>query len=390
MATEYHHGVKVITSTDGVRPIRTVSTAIVGVVGTAPDADSDVFPMDTPVLVASREKAAKLDTADSGSGTLPRALQGIYDQALCSVVVVRVSEGTSESETTTNIIGEVDSTTGKHKGLEALRVAESQLGVKPRILGTPGHASQEVTSALTPIAADLRAFAYAGAVGATESEVITYRENFGDRRLMLIWPDFMGWDSATDSTSELSAVARALGTRARIDQETGWHKTISNVAVEGVTGISADVSFDLQNPNTVANRLNDEDITTLVRRNGFRFWGSRTCADDPLYAFESAVRTDDILADTIAEAHAWAIDLPMSKQLIRDIVEGTNAKFRQLALRGYIVDAQAWVDPEKNTESELSAGKLAIDYDFTPVPPLEQLGFYQTITSRYLSQLVPA
>lgn len=36
----------------------------------------------------------------------------------------------------------------------------------------------------------------------------------------------------------------------------------------------------------------------------------------------------------------------------------------------------------------LAAGKLTISYDYTPVPPLEDLTFIQTITDRYLVQLV--
>ncbi|MDI8978137.1 phage tail sheath subtilisin-like domain-containing protein, partial [Salmonella enterica subsp. enterica serovar Lubbock] len=45
---------------------------------------------------------------------------------------------------------------------------------------------------------------------------------------------------------------RALGLRARIDQEQGWHKTLSNVGVNGVTGISASVFWDLQESGDVA------------------------------------------------------------------------------------------------------------------------------------------
>ena len=92
----------------------------------------------------------------------------------------------------------------------------------------------------------------------------------------------LGWDTATSSTTTLDATARALGLRAKIDQETGWHKTLSNVPVNGVTGISKDVFWDLQSSATDANFLNENDVTTLIQRDGFRFWGSRTCSEDPL------------------------------------------------------------------------------------------------------------
>ena len=40
MATDYHHGVRVIEVNAGTRPIRTISTAVVGFVATATDADA--------------------------------------------------------------------------------------------------------------------------------------------------------------------------------------------------------------------------------------------------------------------------------------------------------------------------------------------------------------
>ena len=72
------------------------------------------------------------------------------------------------------------------------------------------------------------------------------------------------------------ATARALGLRAYIDQTIGWHKTLSNVGVQGVTGISASVFWDLQASGTDADLLNEAGVTTLVRKDGFRFWGNLT------------------------------------------------------------------------------------------------------------------
>ena len=122
-----------------------------------------------------------------------------------------------------------------------------------------------------------------------------------------------------------------------------------------------------------------------MRADGFRFWGSRTCSDDPLFAFESSTRTAQVLADTIAEAHLWAVDKPMHPSLVRDILEGINAKFRELKSGGYIIDASAWYDEAANSAATLKDGQLLIDYDYTPVPPLENLTLRQRITDRYLA-----
>ena len=80
----------------------------------------------------------------------------------------------------------------------------------------------------------------------------------------------------------------------------------------------------------------------------------------------------------------WAVDAPMHASLIRDIIEGINAKFRELKALGYIIDGEAWYDEEPNTAEVLQSGKLYLDYDYTPVPPLENLMFRQRITNRYL------
>ena len=378
---DYLHGVRVLELNDGTRPIRTIPTAVIGMVCTAEDADAAFFPLDTPVLITNVQTAV----GKAGvKGTLGASLQAIADQTRPYAIVVRVEQGADEAATTSALIG-TTTADGKYTGMKALLAAKARLGMVPRILGVPGLDSLPVATALASIAQQLRAFAYVSAWDCkTKEEVVAYRENFGAREVMVIWPDFLNFNIATSSTTVASAVARALGLRARIDQEVGWHKTLSNVAVNGVTGISADVFWDLQNPATDANYLNSNEVTTLINEGGYRFWGSRTCSDDPLFAFENYTRTAQILADTIAEAHMWAVDKPMHASLVRDIVEGINAKFRELIAQGYLIGGSCWFPDEINDKDTLKAGKLYLDYDYTPVPPLEDLTLRQRITDRYL------
>lgn len=388
MPGTYHHGVRVIEINEGTRPIRTVSTAVIGTVCTATDADPLLFPLNKPVLITNVQSAVGKAGIE---GTLGRTLQAIADHTNAFVVVVRVEQSVledgeaAEAETTANIVGTV-LPDGTATGLKALLTAKSVLGVTPRILGVPVLDSQPVATELVAIAKKLRAFAYVSAHGCeTKEEVVVYRENFGAREVMVIWPDVVKFDVATKQKSSAYVIARALGLRALIDKTVGWHKTISNVPMSGVEGIDKPVFWDLQDPSTDAGYLNENDVTTLIREGGFRFWGSRTCSEDPLFAFENYTRTAQVLADTIAEAHLWAIDKPMHPSLVRDIIEGINAKFRELKALGLIIDAQAWFDEEANSKETLKDGKLYIDYDYTPVPPLENLTLRQRITDRYLA-----
>ncbi|SDI78002.1 phage tail sheath protein [Variovorax sp. OV700] len=379
---DYHHGVRVLEITEGTRPIRTIQTSIIGLVATGPDADPLTFPLNTPVLITNVYSAlAKAGT----SGTLARTLQAIADQSRPVTVVVRVEAGADEAATTTNVLGGVNAQ-GQYTGMKALLAAQAKLGIKPRILGAPGLDTQPVAAGLAAIAQQLRAFAYVSCWDCEKIEEATdYRDQFGARELMVIYPDFQSWDSVSNSKTAVPAAAYALGLRSKIDNETGWHKTLSNVSVNGVLGISKDIYWDLQDPNTDAGVLNAADVTTLINSNGYRFWGSRTCSDEPLFAFESATRTAQVLADSIAEAHMWAVDKPMHPSIVKDIIEGVNAKFRELKAGGYLLDGSAWYDEEINQKETLKSGKLVIDYDYTPIPPIEDLAFRQRITDRYFA-----
>lgn len=387
MATDYHHGVRVIEASNGIRPIRTIESAVIGFVATGADADAGAFPLNRPVLLT--DIMSGLGKAGD-SGTLPHVLDAIKDHGNPATVVVRVPEGDTPAKTTTNVIGGVTAD-GMKTGLQALTAAKAMFGLTPRILGAPGLDTKPVAVELASIAAKTRAFAYVAAHGCVNRDAaIAYRQNFGNRELMVIWPDFQSWDTASSASRTEWATARALGLRAKIDEDIGWHKTLSNVVVQGVTGISKDVFWDLQNPATDAGLLNAADVTTLIRKDGYRFWGSRTCSADPLFAFENYTRTAHILADTMAEAHFWAMDKPLHPMLARDIVDGVNAKMRELVRNGYLIGGNAWFDPARNDATTLKAGKLLVSYDYTPVPPLENLMFEQKITDGYLMDFASA
>ena len=122
MATDYHHGVRVIEINEGIRPIRTIATAVVGLVATASDADATFFPLNTPVLLTDVLSAiGKAGTL----GTLAASLDAIADNASPVTVVVRVADGVGETEEAkqadqiSKLVGTVTAD-GQYTGLKAL------------------------------------------------------------------------------------------------------------------------------------------------------------------------------------------------------------------------------------------------------------------------------
>lgn len=202
---------------------------------------------------------------------------------------------------------------------------------------------------------------------------------------MLIGPNFLQWNTRTNAAESIAATAFALGLRAKIDNDIGWHKTLSNVAVNGVEGVDKDISWNLLSSDTDARLLNEAGITTLINKNGYRFWGSRTCDGSGLFHFESATRNAQIIADTIAENMFTFVDDVMIPNNVRDIIETVNAKLREWTRLGFLLGGECWYDKDANTKEKLKEGIIEFDYDFNPVPPIENLRFNQRITDKYFA-----
>lgn len=281
------HGVEVLEIDTGPRPIRTISTGVIGIVGTAPAADADAFPLNTPVLIAgSRSEAAKLDmTADgTGGGTLPGALDGIFDQIGAVVIAVRVEEGADDTETLANMIGGVNATTGQFEGVHALLGAESVVGHAPRILCAPGWTHQRLedsgnpgTYLANPVVAELEGIAdRIGAViiadgpNTTDAAAQAYAGDWGTSgRIYVVdpWVKVLGSDG---TPVDQPASARVAGVIARTDNDRGFWVSPSNQGIFGIIGTSRPVDFKLGDKASRANLLNENDVATIIRQDGYR------------------------------------------------------------------------------------------------------------------------
>jgi phage tail sheath protein FI len=132
--TDFFHGVETVTVTRGPRPIQTVRSSVIGLIGTAPDANLTKFPLNQPVLLNRRSDANGLGT----KGTLPEAIDSIFDQIGALVTLINVPPAQAENVQLGNVIGGIDPVTGELLGVHAFRKAESVLGVSPMLLVAPG------------------------------------------------------------------------------------------------------------------------------------------------------------------------------------------------------------------------------------------------------------
>ncbi len=385
---EFLHGTEVIEIDGGIRPIRTVASSMIGFAGTAPDADADAFPVNQPVLVTGPRHAVLL----GASGTLKDAYQAVYRELVSTAIVVRVEEGADAAETLANVIGSATEGTG----IWALANAQSLLGVTPMILAAPGFSgnapgateASPVATALQSLAARLKAVAVIDGPNTTEADTIADIGYYGLDRILYCDPAVRVWDDDEEAIVTRPASAVMAGALSYRDSERGFWWSPSNLVLKGITGTARPISFSMSDAETEANRLNEAGIATIVNQNGFRSWGNRSPTPDMQWAFLAVRRTADMIYRSIEEAMLWAMDRPMSEQLLRDVRDSVKSYLVTLENRGAILGGDCWLDPELNTEATLKAGQLWLDFDIEPPAPLERLSFRAHRNGSYYEELV--
>jgi phage tail sheath protein FI len=468
MTTTFLHGVEVLQIDTGARPIQTVRSSVIGLIGTAPDADAQAFPLNTPVLITRRGEMAGLGEA----GTLQPALDLIYDQAGAAVVVVRVAEESTEAATIDRVVGGIDGATGAYQGVHAFLAAESEVGFSPRILIAPGFTHQRTSNGLLSIAVQtqgagyttappvtvsggggsgamvravlgtgenagkvtsfviedpgkgfttnptitigappaggvqavagtvnrgtvrsevlaemlgiaqrLRAVIIADGPNTTDAAAIQLGDDFGSDRIFVVDPWVLRNGAAVPASS---AVAGLIN---KVDNERGFWWSPSNNEINGIEGTARAIDFSLGDYSSRANLLNEQKIATIIREQGFRLWGNRTLAMDPLYAFLSVRRTADMVNESILRGHLWAVDRCITATYLEEVQESVREYLRSLKARQAILGGDVWVDPELNTAANISNGQVFFDFDFTPPYPAERVTFRSHLVNSYVVDL---
>ncbi|WP_234096166.1 phage tail sheath family protein [Citrobacter portucalensis] len=331
--------------------------------------EDEPFPLNTPVAVVGTTLLSRLGE----KGTLKQALTDINDQRNALTVVVRVADENDVAKRRVAVL----------KGIGTLSSAKSVTTYQPRIVIAPGFSEDDaVGKGLETVAGKLRAVAYVDcASGATLQEVVQRRQSYG-ARTELLRPRVQ----ASDADGQLvyrPYSAFAAGLRARIDIEKGWWWSKSNQDINNILGVEQIDEFILGDENCDANLLNMQNVSTIIRRAGFKHWGNRLCATNPQWRFESVRRTADVIEGSIQETMLEYVDRPLDRENADDIIGTINAYMRQLVGLGAIFGGRAWLDEELNTAETMASGVLYINYDFGPKSPTELISLRVRVNNNY-------
>lgn len=349
-----------------------------------PGAQASAKP-NVPVLLTSKKDAA----AAFGIGSsIYLACEAIYNRAQAVIVAVGVEAAETPEAQASAVIGGV-SAAGERTGLQALLDGKSRFNAQPRLLVAPGHSAQQaVATAMDGLAEKLRAIAILDGPNSTDEAAVAYAKNFGSKRLFMVDPGVQVWDSATNAARKAPASAYAAGLFAWTDAEYGFWSSPSNKEIKGITGTSRPVEFLDGDETCRANLLNNANIATIIRDDGYRLWGNRTLSSDSKWAFVTRVRTMDLVMDAILAGHKWAVDRGITKTYVKDVTEGLRAFMRDLKNQGAVINFEVYADPDLNSASQLAQGKVYWNIRFTDVPPAENPNFRVEVTDQWLTEVL--
>ncbi|MCO7516415.1 phage tail sheath family protein [Pseudomonas guariconensis] len=387
----FFHGVTVTNVDTGARTIALPSSSIIGLVDTftpGPGAQSTptAQPNDLVLITSEREAIAAFGT----DSAITKACRAIYTRAKAVIVACGVTKLEDVAEQTSAIIGGVLAD-GKRTGMKALLDGKSRFNAQPRLLVTPKHsATQAVATELIALADKLRGLAILDGPNTTDEAAIAYAGEFGAKRAFLVDPGVRFWDTDANATVDAPSSAYVAGLFAWTDSEYGFWASPSNKEFVGITGTGRPVEFLDGDETCRANLLNNANVATIIRDDGYRLWGNRTLSSDPKWAFVTRVRTMDIVMDAILYGHKWAVDRSITATYVKDVTEGLQAFMRDLKNQGAIINFEVFADPELNTASQLEQGKVYWNIRFTDVPPAENPNFRVEVTNQWLTEVLDA
>lgn len=404
MSLEFRHGVELLRFYIGPKAIQTVSSAVIGLIGSAPIHlvdEADRPPIHTPKLIASLEEAVKYFGPDTEGYTIPAALRAVFQQGAGTVFVINVFDpdkhhsspfpgdhGSPDPSTITaaDILAGVDAA-GRRTGLQAFLDCKPKYGFGPKQLICPVYTGLNgVIQDLDDAAKKLRAFAWIDApAGLTYQEVIEARGadgvlNLSSKELGICYPHVKTTNTSGE-TVLMGMSAFIAGAQAYKDLTVGFHHSASNTVLQGVTGLERSIYADLQDLNCEANLLNKSGIITIFNgyNTGYRTWGNRSAIfpgnSDP-DNFICVHRTATIIEDSITAFSLQYIDKPITNGLIDQLLSDINAYMNQLTGIGAVCEgAKAWYDASMNPPELIADGKLRICFKFLPPAPLEHLTY---------------
>jgi len=299
--------------------------------------------------------------------------------------------------TAKDIIGGIDTVTGKAEGMELVDEIYPRFNKVPGIIIAPGFSHESTVGAVmkaktTNICGHFRAIAIADE---PTDEVNKYTaasawknsNNYIDTSLVLCWPMLslggVKYHMSTQLASLMNKVDAANG-------NVPYHSP-SNQSFQADAAVLEDDSEIYLNTANAAYLNGQGIVTTLNFIGGWKAWGNRTTVypsnTDVKDAFIPIRRMFNWVLNTLITSFWSKIDEPTNKRLISSIVDSANIWLNGLTAKQYLLGGRVEFREDENTTTDLMDGIINFHVYFTPPSPARDIEFIQEYDTDYISTL---
>ena len=296
-----------------------------------------------------------------------------------------------------DIIGGVDTDTGKSEGLELIEEIYPRFGITPGIIIAPGW-SDDVNVAAVMKAKTHNIDGHLGAIclcdiptkeAKTYTDAVAWRTKNGGTEVngRIYWPMLkLGTEKYHMSTQEASVMNYTDSQHDDIPYYSPSNKALQADAACLEDGTEVFLSA------AQAAYLNGQGITTALNFiGGWRTWGNRTLAypsnTDVKDNFISNRRMFIWVGNTLVTTFWSKIDDPTNKRLIETVVDSANIWLNGLVAKGALLGGSVEFREEDNTTTGLMDGILRFHVRMTPPAPAREIDFIQEYDTSYIATL---
>nr|DAT78320.1 MAG TPA: tail sheath tube [Caudoviricetes sp.] len=296
-----------------------------------------------------------------------------------------------------DVIGGVNTSTGKSEGLELIDEVYPRFGIVPGIIIAPKWSTDSSVAAVMK-AKEHNICGHFNAISLSDiptSEVKTYTQasEWKNKNNYVDKDGFLGWPLLKLGTSKYHLMTQVASLMNYVDSQ---HDDIpyyspSNKSLQADGACLADGTEVFLN-NAQAAYLNGQGIITAINFiGGWKAWGNRSTAypsnTDVKDTFITNRRMFNWVGNTLITTFWSKIDDPTNKRLIETIVDSANIWLNGLTAKGALLGGRVEYREDENTTTDAMDGKLRFHVYITPPAPARDIEFIQEYDPSYISTL---
>lgn len=376
-----HNGVSVET-TESPEAMGGLGDNVVGLVGTAPNADASV-PRNAPFRINSYTLAALLDPTGAEAGTLYQVVHQILKVVKVPIYVVVVEAGALEADTLNNVIGGIDLESGQKTGLQALTTCQEL----PTIIGAPGFSdAQAVHSELASLGKRIRARFVFDGLDVPVSGQVTNSESIGgaalgyDRGYMVHQMPAV-YSKAAKANVFLPPSSLAIAALAAVKQ---WESPGNQVTY--AADVSRVVEYNILDKSTEGDLLNRYGVSYYARTTlgGFSLIGNRTITGK----FISYVGLEDAITRKLVKAAQKVMAKNLTKSFMEQEVKRIDDWLQTLVADETIPGGKVYLHPELNSVEKYKNGTWYLCIDYGRYAPNEHMVYQLNASDEIIEEFL--